>query len=224
MELTAHVASTPDDIAKVFALRAAVFMSEQDCPYDEEFDGNDFCATHMLGLADGVPGAVLRIRYFADFAKMERLAVLPRFRRTFLPKIVVDAGIEVVRRKGYRMLYGHAQKRLLRFWSKFGLKPIGKNFPLVFSDHEYVEVCAELAPHEEAITMMSDPYLIVRPEGQWDAPGVLDKSAERPPTNPVGKPKRPAHPFTQPQQRPAASPAASNDSVPYIKSAARHGD
>ena len=184
MELKAIIASTPDAIAKVFALRAAVFMSEQDCPYDEEFDGNDFCATHILGTVDGVPAAVLRLRYFADFAKMERLAVLPKYRRTLLPKIVVDTGIEVIRRKGYRLLYGHAQKRLLRFWSKFGLKPIGKNFPLVFSDHEYVEVYAELEPHADAITMMSDPYLIVRPEGQWDAPGVLDRSAERPATNP----------------------------------------
>jgi hypothetical protein len=32
--------------------------------------------------------------------------------------------------------------------------------------------------------MMSDPYLIVRPEGYWDAPGALDRSAERPATNP----------------------------------------
>jgi predicted GNAT family N-acyltransferase len=184
MEMKAIIASTPDMIAKVFALRAAVFMSEQDCPYDEEFDGNDYCATHILGLVDGVPAAALRLRYFAEFAKMERLAVMPKYRRTYLPKIVVDTGIEIVRRKGYRNLYGHAQKRLLRFWSKFGLKPLGKNFPLVFSDHEYVEVYAELEPHAEAITMMSDPYLIVRPEGQWDTPGVLDVSAARPATNP----------------------------------------
>ncbi len=80
MEMKAIIASTPDMIAKVFALRAAVFMSEQDCPYDEEFDGNDYCATHILGLVDGVPAAALRLRYFAEFAKMERLAVMPKYR------------------------------------------------------------------------------------------------------------------------------------------------
>jgi len=184
MEMKAEIAATPDAIAKVFALRAAVFMSEQNCPYDEEFDGNDFCATHIIGTVDNIPAAALRLRYFAEFAKMERLAVMPKYRRTLLPKLVVDTGIEIVRRKGYRNLYGHAQKRLLRFWSKFGLKPLGKNFPLVFSDHEYVEVYAELEPHSDPITMMSDPYVIVRPEGQWDAPGVLDQSALRPATNP----------------------------------------
>jgi predicted GNAT family N-acyltransferase len=184
VKLEAIMASNPDHLAKIFALRAAVFMSEQNCPYEEEFDGNDFCATHILGLVDGHPAATLRLRYFADFAKMERLAVLPKYRRTLIPKIVVNKGIDIIRRKGYRTLYGHAQKRLLKFWGRFGLKPLQKNFPLVFSDHEYVEMFAELEPHQEAITMMSDPYVIVRPEGEWDEPGVLDESAARPATNP----------------------------------------
>ncbi len=184
MELSARVASTADDIAKVFALRSAVFLSEQDCPYDEEFDGNDYCATHILGLVNGEPAAVLRVRYFAGFAKIERLAVLPRFRRTLIMKYVVDQGIEICRRKGYRRLYGHAQKRLTRFWGKFGFKPMNKNFPLIYSDHEYVEMWAEIEPHADAITIMSDPYVIVRPEGRWDTPGALDVSASRPATNP----------------------------------------
>lgn len=184
MELTAKIASTPDAIAKVFALRSAVFMAEQNCPYDEEFDGNDFCGAHILGYVGRDPAAVLRVRYFADFAKIERLAVLPRFRRTLIAKVVVETGIELCRRKGYRKLYGHAQKRLTHFWSRFGFRPLNKNFPLIFSDHEYVEMYAELTPREDAITMMSDPYMILRPEGQWDVPGVLDRSADRPATNP----------------------------------------
>ena len=36
----------------------------------------------------------------------------------------------------------------------------------------------------DAITVMSDPYVIVRPEGRWDTPGALDNSAARPATNP----------------------------------------
>lgn len=184
MELKAIVAATPDAIQKVFALRAAVFMTEQNCPYEEEFDGNDFCATHILGFVNNEPAAVLRLRYFAGFTKMERLAVLPRFRRTLIMKTVVEKGVEICRRKGYRVVYGHAQKRLVRFWSKFGFVPLKKNRSLVFSDHEYVELYGELEPHEDPITMMSDPYVIIRPEGEWDVPGPLDRSAERPATNP----------------------------------------
>jgi len=185
MELATVVAATPDAIAKVFALRAAVFMSEQECPYEEEFDGNDFCAaTHILGLVNGEPAGVLRVRYFADFAKIERLAVLPRFRRTLISKLIVEKGIELCRRKGYRTLYGHAQKRLTGFWERFGFRPMGKNFPLVYSDHEYVEMQADVEPFADSITIMSDPYVIVRPEGHWDLPGPLDHSTIRPATNP----------------------------------------
>jgi predicted GNAT family N-acyltransferase len=168
MNLAARVAATPNDIARVFALRAAVFMTEQFCPYDEEFDGNDHCSTHILGLVDDEPAAVLRIRFFAEFAHIGRLAVLPKFRRTLIPKIVIEKGIDICRRKGYRTLYGQSQKRLVKFWSRFGFKPMRKNATLVFSDHEYVEITAELEPHRDPITTMSDPYVIIRPEGDWD--------------------------------------------------------
>jgi predicted GNAT family N-acyltransferase len=185
LKLEAVVASTPDLLARVFALRAAVFMAEQNCPYEEEFDGNDLAgATHILGLVKGEPAAFLRLRFFAEFVHMGRFGVLPRFRRSLISKIVIEYGIEVSRRKGYRTIYGHSQLRLGKFWSRFGFKPFEKDAKLLFSDHEYFEVRGDFEPHPKAITLMSDPYVIVRPEGAWDEPGVLDKSAARPPTNP----------------------------------------
>ena len=175
--------STPDQMAKVMAIRAAVFMIEQNCPYDEEFDGNDYCSAHILGTVNGEAAAVLRMRYFAEFAKIERLAVLPRFRRLAITKEVVEQGIEICRRKGYTRIYGHAQLRLAPFWAQFGFRPMGKpNF--TFSDHEYIEMDGDFPPHEKRITLQSDPLVIVRPEGKWDEPGVLDLSASRPATNP----------------------------------------
>jgi|SRR5579862_824991 len=179
-----RIAATPDDLAKVFAIRAAVFMSEQNCPYEEEYDGNDFTSTHILGFVEGQPAAVLRIRYFADFVKIERLAVLPRFRGSRIAFAVVEHAFSLVRRKGYRTAYGHAQKKVVAFWSRFGFKPMAKNTTLVFSDHEYVEMVANLEPHHDRITIHSDPYIIIRPEGRWDEEGVLDRSAMRPATNP----------------------------------------
>ncbi len=178
------VASTPDHIARIFAIRAAVFMAEQDCPYEEEFDGNDFSGTHILGLVDGVAAAVLRVRYFADFVKIERLAVLLRYRRTPIGRSVVEHAIALVRRKGYTRMYGHSQKRLVNFWRKFGFEPMARNIALVFSDHEYVEIAGDLAPHADRLTMHGDPYMLIRPEGHWDEAGVLDRSAAREARNP----------------------------------------
>ena len=182
--LRASVCSNQEEVSRALAVRAAVFMIEQHCPYPEEFDGNDYCCTHILGTVDGEPAAAMRVRYFADFAKLERLAVLPRFRRTLAALEVVETAVEVCRRKGYRKVYGHAQKHLVHFWERFGFQPLHKNRKVVFSDHEYIEMWGALAPHPEAITMDSDPMTIIRREGHWDQPGVLDKSSARPPTNP----------------------------------------
>ncbi len=177
------VVSTPNEMEMVRVIRA-LFVIEQNCPYDEEFDGNDFSGTHLLGYVDGEPAATMRLRYFSDFVKMERLAVLPRFRRTLIAREIVNASLNLCRRKGYTKVYGHAQKRLVNFWSHLGFKPIDKNYRLAFSDHEYVEMWGELEPHSDPITMFSDPNLFLRPEGRWDEPGTLEKSARRPATSP----------------------------------------
>ena len=74
------VVSTLNELMQVTAIRSAVFVGEQVCPYDEEFDGNDLSATHLIGYRGKEPVACLRIRWFADFAKLERLAVRHEFR------------------------------------------------------------------------------------------------------------------------------------------------
>jgi len=174
------------DMMKIVSIRSAVFISEQDCPYDEEFDGNDFCSTHFIGYIGNEPAACLRARFFADFAKLERLAVRHEFRRSRLSFKLVKAGIEFSRAKGYRQIYGHAQDRLVSFWSTFGARPMAsRDKPLVFSDFSYTEMLLEAEPHPEAITLESDPYLLIRPEGKWHEAGVLDQSAAREVTSPL---------------------------------------
>ena len=42
-----------DDLMQVFAVRSAVYVGEERCPYDEEYDGNDLCAAHVLASARG---------------------------------------------------------------------------------------------------------------------------------------------------------------------------
>lgn len=182
-------ARTLNDMMMITAIRSAVFMSEQECPYDEEFDGNDLCAaTHILGFVDEEPVACLRVRFFADFAKIERLAVRHEYRNSRLSFQIVWAGIELARKKGYRKLYGHAQDRLVKFWSRFGFKPVEEQQGLVFSDFAYTEMYAELDPHPDPVSIESDPYIIIRPEGEWHKPGILEASGTRPITSPISQP------------------------------------
>jgi predicted GNAT family N-acyltransferase len=174
-----RVARDLTDMMKVVALRSAVYLADQNCPYEEEFDGNVFC------FVDGEPAACLRGRFFADFAKLERLAVRHEFRRSSLAFDMVRAGIELCRKKGYTRIYGHAQDRLVPFWRRFGAKPMTPRRELVFSDFSYTEMLLETEPHPDAIDLDADPYVLIRPEGEWHTPGALDRSAVRPVSSPL---------------------------------------
>ena len=47
--ITVRIARDPNDLMLVTAIRSAVYLAEQDCPIEEEFDGNDLVAAHFLG-------------------------------------------------------------------------------------------------------------------------------------------------------------------------------
>lgn len=190
--LSVAIARTLEDVMRVMTIRSAVYLAEQACPYEEEFDGNDFSATHLIGYAGDEPAACLRIRYFADFAKIERLAVRREFRNTRLAFQLVRAGIELARMKGYRRLYGHAQKRLVNFWARFGFRTFDGGRELVFSDFDYVEMVLDAEHHPKAIAIGVDPYIMIRPEGRWHVPGILERSALRPVTRPSVDAPQPA--------------------------------
>ncbi len=72
----------------------------------------------------------------------------------------------------------------MNFWSRFGARPMGGNRKLVFSDYAYTEMLLEVEPHPDALTLESDPYELIRPEGEWDATGILETSMTRPVTSP----------------------------------------
>lgn len=182
---TIKVARTLEEIMQMISVRACVFMSEQECPFEEEFDGNDFCAAHLIGYRLEEPIACLRVRFFGDFAKLERLSVRREYRKTRMPFNIVWAGIEFARKKGYRRIYGHAQDRLVKFWSHFGAVPMASRPKLIFSDFAYTEMLLEAEPYPDAISLESDPYVIIRPEGRWDRQGVLERSSVRDATSPL---------------------------------------
>jgi len=183
--ITVRIARDPNDLMTVFAIRSAVYLAEQDCPMEEEFDGNDLVAAHFIGFVGNEPVACLRVRFFGEFAKVERLAVRHQFRKSRVAFKLVQASVEYVKRKGFRKIYGQAQDRLVDFWAHFGAKPLPGKREITFSDFSYTEMLLEIEPSADAITLASDPYVIIRPEGEWDQPGVLDRSAAREVTNPL---------------------------------------
>ncbi len=173
------VARSIEDIAKVFSVRSATFQAEQACPYEEEFDGNDFCATQLLAYVGDDPAACIRIRYFGDFAKLERLAIRREYRSRSLSRPLVEAALAHCARKGFRRIYGHSRSDLVGFWQRLGFDVIPSRPPFWFSDVEYVEIVAQLAFDPLEIRFGIDPMMAIRPEGSWDQPGPLDMSLVR---------------------------------------------
>ena len=106
------------------------------------------------------------------------------------------AAKELARLKGYTRIYGHVQPRLVAFWKRLGARPMEGRGPLVFSDFSYTEMLVETEPHPQALSLNSDPYVLIRPEGAWDRPGPLELSAARPVTSP-GHDEAPAAPNRQ---------------------------
>jgi predicted GNAT family N-acyltransferase len=178
-DVSTTVVRSIEDFMRVVAVRSATFVAEQDCPYEEEFDGNDFSASHLLAYVGKEPVGCLRIRYFAGFAKLERLAVRHEFRSRNIGTRLMKAGVEFCRTKGYRRIYGRAQKDLLNYYVNMGWKQLEGSSEFFFSDYAYIEIVIDTDPNPNAIALGVDPYVLMRPEGRWDRPDVLDRSAQR---------------------------------------------
>jgi predicted GNAT family N-acyltransferase len=182
-EVTIKLAATSDEMLQCFALRAAVFMGEQHCPYDEEFDGNDYTATHVILCVDGEPAGSMRLRWFQSFCKFERCVVLRRYRALGLHHQLNAWCKEFARRKGYTKAYVHLQKRHVPMMEKEGFRLVDDRI-FNFSDHEYHAVYCDLVPPHDAVTLETMPMVVNRPEDRLDEQGVLEKSAARGATNP----------------------------------------
>lgn len=179
-DLSVEIVRDLADYMKIVAIRASVFLAEQDCPYDEEFDNNDLSALHLIAYLRGEPVATLRIRFFAGFAKIERVCVMKHVRGGALVKLMIETAVDIISRKGYTMAIGYIQKRLVPFWKQLGFLPRPNREGFRFSDYDYVECERQFAARQDAITVDSDPYVVMRPEGEWDHENVLDRSAQRP--------------------------------------------
>jgi predicted GNAT family N-acyltransferase len=174
--ITTKIARTFEDMCQVISVRSATYIAEQYCHYSEEFDGNDFCATHLVGYINGDPAGCIRLRFFASFAKIERLAVRSDYRNSRLAFILARQAITHCQRKGYTKIYGHARLDLIPFWKIFGFNRRANRPEFSFANIKYAELELDCAPLEEAICLDDDPMMLIRPEGDWDRPGPLDRS------------------------------------------------
>lgn len=120
--------SSPDDLIRVFMIRAIVFMEEQGIRHADEMDGHDFAALHVLGEVDGEPVACGRIRYQGDRAFLQRLAVRRAWRSRGVGNDLLRFMLDQCRKDGFYCFELHAQTRAMGFYRRNGFTVCGEEF------------------------------------------------------------------------------------------------
>jgi len=118
--------SDPKDLEKVFAIRRQVFVVEQNCPPELEWEHEDE-ATHFLAIINGVPAGAARWRKTNKGYKLERFAVLNQFRGKGVGKELVKAVLSDLPADA-DYVYLHAQIQAMGLYKKAGFKPTGHEF------------------------------------------------------------------------------------------------
>ena len=117
--ITIRIARDLHDLSLVTAVRPAVISPSRIARTRRSSTATTLVAAHFIGFVGKEPVACLRVRFFGDFAKVERLAVRRQYRRSRVAFKLVRASVEFVKRKGFRRIYGQAQDRLVEFLGAF---------------------------------------------------------------------------------------------------------
>ncbi len=114
------------------AIRHRVFIEEQGCAPEEEWDGHDATSQHVLGMAGGELAATARWRTVTHggeaVAKLERFAVVPEYRGRGYGRALVQHMLGEARQAGLHTFYLHAQAHLESFYASFGFVREGEPF------------------------------------------------------------------------------------------------
>jgi GNAT superfamily N-acetyltransferase len=160
-----------EDMAKVFAIRGSACFSDPEHLYAKHFDGSDFSSTHLLGFIDGEPVGTIRIRYFSDFTRIERLTVRPTHRRSRISFRLAKAAFAWCRDKGYRTVGGVARSELIPFWTMLGFRLTEGKEPIYIYGLPHFDITLKLDAVPQAMSHMTDTMVLLRSEGRWHEEG-----------------------------------------------------
>jgi predicted GNAT family N-acyltransferase len=137
-ETDIRVATTPEELAAVHAIRREVFIVEQEVPEDEEWDDLDATAEHLLVLGgDGTPLGTARLIHGdraltvtgrSGAVLLGRLAVRKAARGTGLGADLVRAIEAAGLARGATELELHAQVAALGFYERLGYTAHGPEY------------------------------------------------------------------------------------------------
>jgi len=115
-----------EELEKAFAVRKAVFVDEQNCPPELEWE-NEEESIHFLAEMNGEACGACRWRKTEKGYKLERFAVLKEFRGKRIGQALLAAVLADLPKDAH-YIYLNAQKHALPLYARFGFIAEGEEF------------------------------------------------------------------------------------------------
>ena len=133
-------ASGPDEVAAAIALRAAVFVDEQGVPLEEDLDGRDGEALHLVAVADdGTVVGTCRLLTDGTTLRLGRMAVAPAARRRGLGLRLLELADAEAGASGAERTVLAAQLTALGLYERAGYDARGGVFLDAGIEHVWME-------------------------------------------------------------------------------------
>ena len=102
------------DIKEAFSIRRKVFVEGMNIPVEIELDKYDKVAHHIIAYADEIPAGAARWRKTKEGMKLERFAVLPKFRLLGIGKALTEYILKTL--KNEKNIYLNSQHTAIGFY------------------------------------------------------------------------------------------------------------
>ncbi|WP_316830057.1 GNAT family N-acetyltransferase [Pedobacter aquatilis] len=126
MSLLVQKVIHPEDLDKVFAIRKKVFVDEQNCPPELEWENEDV-SIHFLATQNGQPCGACRWRKTDLGYKLERFAVLKEFRGQGVGRALIAEALSDLPEDAH-YIYLNSQLDAVSLYAKFGFAAEGEQF------------------------------------------------------------------------------------------------
>lgn len=179
--ISVKVVTEPTELIHVFAVRSICFMEEKGRTAKQAFDGNDYQSTHIVMYCDNEPIGCSRIRWFSDFARIEKTALRSAYRQTSALSVLGEYVFNHIAMKGYRVVTTAARPALARLWRRtfgFVVNSEKASIPIDGLEDRVVELIKNLDVPANAIKPDTATEVLMRIEGFWDAPTAYEPNRQ----------------------------------------------
>lgn len=125
-QIAVRKVANEQDLEQVFAIRKTVFVEEQNCPPELEWE-NEEVSVHFLATTNGIPCGACRWRKTENGYKLERFAVLKEYRGRGVGQALVSTVLSDLPADN-STVYLNAQLDAMPLYAKFGFKAVGDQF------------------------------------------------------------------------------------------------